>query len=514
MSGPKSYCVEIFDKYLKEIFLLQSELKTLWNDLTDKKFVGEKHEIQYDTTAFVKANITEFNQHSDPYIFLGTDDMSQQLFDEYYNQVYETIEELLEFKKKVDTESKRIDTIHASYKHYLELEEYATEVQDIFIALRVQLLQYLTHNIKDDGVREEFSAIISEVEFSIDFPDFSDQFNPIEAAQLRKEYNDALVILRGALSTIMQDILNTAKKAQQSQQKKESQSETLEEYLKSVSDQEFVLFQMKIEKLLPGISNQSTRDGFTKRFQNLMQERGHSDLYFFAEFHEEIKEEIRQEEMLNQIHSIQSKISNIVFDDTLQKNLSQLQKHINKVMLHDRIKQVDVDNIHTEMQHLLDMQGKIELLQQVKAEESKYIKTMIVKGFNDLDYEVMEDMKVIDFENTDSVLMDIPGQKNYLNLRFDNDRLLYNFLIPENKDDLSHEQTQTRLAEMEETCTQFKKVLEDLKSRGLKIDLQKEIAATEKALIQVPPKLQPQVNNTIKKGRSKTAQKRRNYLGK
>ena len=85
MSGPKSYSVQVFDKYLKELFLLQSEIRLLWNDLTGKEFSSEKHQLKYNTNHFISKHKAEFTQHTDPFIFRATDDMSHQMFDTYYN---------------------------------------------------------------------------------------------------------------------------------------------------------------------------------------------------------------------------------------------------------------------------------------------------------------------------------------------------------------------------------------------------------------------------------------------
>jgi hypothetical protein len=139
----------------------------------------------------------------------------------------------------------------------------------------------------------------------------------------------------------------------------------------------------------------------------------------------------------------------------------------------------------------------------VHEEEIRYIKARTIAGLRDLNYEVMTDMEVIDFDNDDTFLLTVPNQENFINVRFDSEgKMLYNFLIPENRSELTHEQKETRLAEMDETCTEFKKMLEHLKSEGLNIDLNNEISSSEKALVQIPPKFKIWVKKPVlKKGK-------------
>nr|NQU90065.1 hypothetical protein [Bacteroidota bacterium] len=514
MSGPKSYSVQVFDKFLKEIFLLQSELKLLWDDLKEKKVNSERHHFNFDTSEFIKNNSSDFSQHTDPYIFLGADSVSQQAFDDYYNQVYKTIEKLLHFKNRVKNEMGRIDTIEAGYQDYLEVEGYAGEVKDSFHAIKIQSIKYLHKNLKDHDNLQKLAEEVEGIKLELSLPEFSATFNHETAVKLKKEYDLALNQNRQLLNKIMHQVLQATKQPQK--QSKPEKPETENQVIPNdlVSEQEFSLYQLKIDKLLPRVSDQVTAATFKKRFAQFLTEKDTTETYFLVELLEDIKDEIIRQKFMQQLDELSVKIDSQKFEGSIQEKARLLKRKIRKACKHDNLKKVDIDKFTGDYQLLKTDNDRLLHLKSMHEAETKYIKTMIVKGFQDLDYEVMDDMQVVDFEKSDSFLLDIPGQDNYLNLRFDNDQLLYNFLIPENRENLSHEQAQKRIAEMEETCTQFKQMLEKLKAGGLNINLQKELEATEKALIQVPPNLRKLTGKSSNQRKVKNGQSQKRYLKK
>ena len=104
-----------------------------------------------------------------------------------------------------------------------------------------------------------------------------------------------------------------------------------------------------------------------------------------------------------------------------------------------------------------------------------------------LGYEVMDDLEVIDFEKENDFLLKIHNQENYLNLKFKEDgSMRYVFQIPENQDVLSVDQKKTKLHEMQVTCNEFKGVLKDLSKMGLKIELRTEKPVEFNSLVTVP----------------------------
>jgi hypothetical protein len=99
---------------------------------------------------------------------------------------------------------------------------------------------------------------------------------------------------------------------------------------------------------------------------------------------------------------------------------------------------------------------------------------------------VVDDLQVIDFEER---ILRIPDQDNYIKLRFLPDgTFIYNFLMPEAKTDLSIEQKQQKLREMEATCREFKHLLRDLAAMGLQLKVNIEKPVSENALITIAEK--------------------------
>ena len=125
----------------------------------------------------------------------------------------------------------------------------------------------------------------------------------------------------------------------------------------------------------------------------------------------------------------------------------------------------------------------------------------------------MNDMEVIDFEKESDFLFKIPNQSNCLNLRFGPDgSILYNFVIPENTNELSVDQKRHKLGEMKTTCNEFKELLKELSSLGLQVDLNRETPISEKALIKIPRKYRHMIQKEEEKSDMVQAEKK--YLRK
>ena len=116
----------------------------------------------------------------------------------------------------------------------------------------------------------------------------------------------------------------------------------------------------------------------------------------------------------------------------------------------------------------------------------------------------MDDAEVIDFEKQGEFSFRVPGQENFVGLQFREDgSLVYNFLIPEAREELGPEATRQRLREMDESCQAFRKVIANLGAMGVPLQLTKERPADEAALLQAPAALR----SAAKEGRRRRSRR-------
>ena len=138
----------------------------------------------------------------------------------------------------------------------------------------------------------------------------------------------------------------------------------------------------------------------------------------------------------------------------------------------------------------------------MRQEEVRFVKSQIVESLSDLGYQVMGDLQVIDLERGADVLLQVPRQDNYVNLRFREDgHFVYNFLIPEDPDGLSRDDRRRKVAEMDSACDAFLGVLDELRDYGLDMDQTAHREASESVLMSVPDRLRDRVQETAKRQR-------------
>ncbi len=178
------------------------------------------------------------------------------------------------------------------------------------------------------------------------------------------------------------------------------------------------------------------------------------------------------------------------------------------------IKQYKFDDFKTKCHFLKEENKEILENEFVKQKENEFLKTQLVNALNNMNYQVMDDMEVIDFEKQSDFLLKVPNQKNYINLRIDkNNSIAYNFLIEEDKNELSIDKKHEKIIEMESTCDEFYKVLRDLESMGLEIDKTKSSDADIDKLLQVPKKYQKKIKEAAEeKKRAKERIVKKRYL--
>ncbi len=511
MSGPKCYSVAVFDKQLKLIFQLQSDIYSLWETLNSKKRQFSELKIHTDLDDFISKNKKKYGQFSNPFSLSTGGTINQKQFDAFYNQIQRTIGQMSSFQNQVTDKISDAEKIESSYKDYLDLERYLDKLLTDFQYLKSDFIRYFAEN-QDDF--EDAGKMISEVEkqaFNLEMPAFDQAFMASEN-NWKKTFDQKFENKKKQINQLVLTSLETKKKV--ATVKKSQHREAVGRATGTAEpNPEYNRLVKKIQEAIDSLGKISVADNFRQRFTKLVTDKSQAEGYFLSELLEEVTQYKVQAEIRESVCQISGLLQKTSFHDEQTEGVTNLSRKIKALLGHDRLKPYEADAIKNKYQQLVFERQKIENQKFAAKQERMFITARLISDLQELGYEVMNDMDVVDFEKDNSLLFRTRGQENFINLRFDQQgRLLYNFLIPENRDDLSHEKTQIKLAEMQQTCDEFNELLVKLKKQGLNIRIEKEIKASLKALIQLPARflnLKPVAN---KKAARRSSQPRKRFL--
>ncbi len=492
MSGPKSYSVEVFDKQIKKHFLLQSEISMLW-DLAKLRIINDiKRNIKITSDDYIAKNKEAYNQLSAPVSIQNSEQLNQNQFDEFYSNIHILIEDQIQFKKKLQNHLARFDELNEAYKYYLEVEQLAEKYATDFVYLKQQLANYLKRSKKNNSEISETLEKVDALVFSFNLPPFDENLaKDIDAEKLKVvQYFDQLRTQLGTLA---------GKKATNQELNLKTGKVKLVTNSNSPPDVDNYNAEnhiIQINNLIGNVTTNKFRIQFDTRLKNLMNGNKTPNKYFFIELIEDIKQHIVVQGLKQSLKDKSNELSSKTFVSSLNIDVNKIKNHIQQILQREVIKPDDVMRIDEEFAHLVE-KNNILIREKIAAtHEKKFIKARVISAMKDLNYEVVKDTVVLDLEKSDSFLMQIPDQENYLNIRFDESGyMLYNFLMPEKSTDLSYDEKSVKMAEMEQTCDEFKMMLSKLQKRGLNIHLKNEIEITNKALISLPAQFREKLNN-------------------
>lgn len=485
MSGPKSYSVTVFDKQLKILFLLESEISVLWEALQSKKLCDSKREIEVNCGIFLEKNKKTLERLSNPFRLNENEPLNQQQFNRFYNLIHNTLDQMQLFKNKLNEELLNYEKIESAYNEYLNLEKQHVQLQEDFQTLKSEFIEYIKQNMSYFANAESLISEVNMTELVIRMPVFNQSF--VETATDWKiAFDQKFEDSKKQLNKIVRNAGGMPGSTQVNTKVSViSIGQPPKKGIESQVNADVVI--LKIRNAIDSLNKSQHADFFRQRFAELLKTHDKKHVYYFTEFLEELIQSQKQAGYRETLNNMTVALNSTGFYAELTGQVEYFRKKLSNALQRDRINISDVENLKRSYEELLVDQNKLKQQKIAELQERNFIRARLVSELQELDYEVMTDMNVIDFENNNSFLFLSPDQENYINLRFDKQgHLLYNFLIPENRETLTHEKTQIRLAEMQQTCDEFKKLLANLKSQGLNIHLENEIVASQKNLIQLP----------------------------
>ena len=516
MSGPKGYSVSVFDSRLSEIFQLQGIIQTLLAKFPDFKVCDEGRNIIFDCSDFTRSNQQKARQLIFPFSINHSGTISQGIYDDYNRQIRDKISKLNSFLSSLENEQNIFLNKQADYHSFLSYEEYFQHAIDSFYSFRSQVVEYLASYLEKEcpNFMKEAKDSIERVEMQTMKAEFKFRFRQIkenkkdeikrDAKRCKSEINEVRI---KTSDRVINDITKTKlAKALAGEnlwlKGKDEAAKKLNEKIKN------------IEKFISSVEDPYRRKTYQDKLENLIKSQTFKDGYYFAELFEDIKDAERIDKWKAEIHQAIIKLNQIQLHGSYRAEKATLLQTALVLTEKQTMKLYEFTDFKTKFNIFRDKNQKAIQNDLIKEKERQYIKAQLVQSLKNLNYEVMNDMEVIDFEKESDFIFNIPNQSNYLNLRFNPDgSFLYNFLILEKTAALSIDQKKQKLGEMESTCTEFKMLLKELVAMGLKTDLNKEMQISEKALIRVPKKHQAIIRKRIEKAEDKKIEKAR-YLNK
>jgi len=496
MSGPKSYSSEVVDTHLKVFFRFLSEVETLWDILNQRSIFDKKRNISITGVEISKPLKSLLDEIANPTFNQAGEILSQNEFDTFYNQIIKITDKQKLLIKSLTDNLVQFDKLEEAYQLYVELEAIADSYERDFEELKKQILVNLHKSLAANSRSELIVANVQQSEFAFKLPPFTIE----TAGNLEKERARMQKVFEASRAALIKTSKGIAMKSPVNMAVHKVQlveTNTSDKEMTLTIHQKDVLGKIKIE--LATLTDDQASEVFGKRLNTLQTIKNENLNFLLGELLDEIKIFKQQFHFKRTLKKIETTLNSETFDPTLNHDLEHLKNLIAKTLEKDAVKTGEMLRIKEFEAAFNKKVSESRSIRQQRAAEQNFIKARLISALQDMNFTVVADADIIDLEQTGSYLLRIPGQINYLNLRFDESgRMLYNFLIPEKKEDLSIDEKMLKLAEMEEACSEFKKMLAALQQKGLKVDMTKEAEISEKAIITMPANIRGKISTTQK----------------
>ena len=505
MSGPKSLSCAMFNKKLNHIFGLQSEIESLAKYLKKAEVMDKEREISFNCGSFIKKNISIEKNLLKTFLsdYKGTRKESVK--------VEKTLEKLTKYVKDQKEEKKLFLNKNEDYNDFIQYERFYDTSSKLLETYKAGVIESIKSILKGEYADFLSDAVskISRVSLPVNTTVFSLGFRKI-AQKEKNNISDQVIEAEKNINKIRTGFIDRILKLQGKENNPSLSKPDISKLLYNKQNKQTAKkILSEIRKLLCGMEDSPMREMFHRRLEKLKISETFKDPYFYTELIEDMKKNSEILKWKGEIKEWLVKLNNIEIAPDLEKEKNKLISASIKITNEDVVKYHEVEDAVDKITKFIEKnKNKIEEIA-LKKRQRQFLKQELVKGLEDLNYSVVEDMQVIDFEKENDFILKIPNQNNYLNLRFDENKtgFIYNFLIPENRKKLAIDEINQKINNMETACSDFKSVLKSLSSFGMKFNYDKEIPISENAMLQLPERIRKRLTQTGKK-RAKTALKK------
>jgi len=515
MSGPKDYSppprysMKVFDGKLDKVFRLQSHLKNLCCKIESSNIADTSFNIMIDCKdelTKIQKQILNVQQNL---VFHYNGKFGQDTYNKINNEIDLRISSLTNMIRECESIMKEFEGKKADYECFQLYNSFYDNTYNTFESFKHQIITYLNTNIKSSSseMRDEEIKGISEILITRGKVNFAQGFKSRFSVE-KQGLIEHVIEKESAVDQIRSEICNKINgkySLSASEQKLIPDPE-------NIPTPEIMDITNKIKHLIANCEDKTVGIKYKMEYEKLVNIKSLQDIYFYKELHDHIlnAEKVRKSKM--EISHFLFEINTLKVHST-QKNEKQslinyCLDHLNNSSIRPNI----TNDIKKKLEQLKNQSDKLFEEDEIKLKEHIFLKMQIIKCLQNQGYEVMTDLKVIDFEKENDFLIKINKQTNYLNLKFrDDNSIHYVFQIPEKKDELSTDKKNLKLHEMKVTCSEFKTVLSDLAAMGLSINLQSEKPIDLNTIISLT-KNQKEKMKSVEKFKQVKQELRKNYL--
>ncbi len=509
MSGPKSFSVHVFDINLSTIFSLQSQINQIFNELRKFSVHDKELEISFDCKDFVDKNQNNITKQLKSFELEYEGTIEQVEHDKIEKKIQLKIKKLNKILKSVSGKKKDFLDKRQDYISYISYNQYFKNAHHSFNQFKINLTDYLNQNLKKDNP-ELFSK--SENKIKLIKPDIKKREFQFGFQKIEEESKQKLTEHINQKEEKISEIRNRIAKKKLADSLSEKIAKTSASTVKNDKEKEQLI--TKINDKIDFIENDKQRNKLKNELKKLKKSEVLTDLYFYKEFFDKLEQLEQNQKFKQEIKKLIYELNSSEIADYVLNKKNEILQYAVELLELETIKQYKFDDFKTQYYFLKQENKKLLESEFVKQKENEYLKNQLLNGLKNMNYKVMDDMEVIDFEKQSDFLFKVPQQTNYINLRIDkNNNVAYNFLIEENKENLSIEQKRSKVIEMESTCEEFYDVLKNLESMGLEIDNTKSSDADIDKLLQIPEKYRKKIKESAKeRERTKEQIVKKRYL--
>jgi hypothetical protein len=475
----------------------------LCSDIENLEISDSKNNIKFDCKNELNICQRQIDKMLKSLVFDYKGTFGQNTYNQINDEIDLRISQLSDLINECDLIKADFTKKKTDYNSFLSYLIYYDNSKDSFNEFKNQIISYLKSNIEtiSSELFTEANKKILGVEFTKPKSNFYLDFNSNNDSE-KQLIVDHVMEKENLINAIRSEISDKfIDKFQDSGGNKKNQKS---EELNNVSE--------KIKSLIQNCNDVKVKKIYKAKFDELNESRILKDIYFFKELHDSIFDLEKTRRTKVEINEILSELNTTSFHFSTNTEKQNLINSCLNLLNYSNITKNMFDEIKLKYEQLDNLSKKHIEEDEVKYKEHLFLKSQVIHCLENQGYEVIDDLEVIDFEKENDFLLKINGQDNYLNLKFKEDgSMRYVFQIPENKDELSTDQKNLKLHEMEVTCSEFQSILNDLSMMGLKINMRSERPIELDSIVSITKKEKEKLKSKSK-NQDQKSQLRKKYL--
>lgn len=507
MSGPKDYSppprysIQVFDGKLNEVFQLQSELKQLVEELKNANVEDSVLHIKFNCQESLKLIEKQVEEALKRLEFNYRGSFGQDTYNKILNEINKRIQELKQLNNQCTELKQDFQSKETDYNNYIKYHELFQRSKASFHGFKEGVETYLKNNTPNEAnsvflevktILDSISFELKEASFKFGFRSESEALTHVIMSEVYEKENAVNAARMDFNDKIIERFPST---------KLKTKAKKLSKEIENIS--------AKILKIIASGVEHEVAEKYRAELDELQQSDSLKDIFYYQQLHDRILKSEKSKINKQHIQAFLGKASKTIWHVKLDQDKVTFINYCLDLMNKSNVDEREVARVKEKELELTLKNDNLKREDDVAENERFFLKSQIVNSLENMGYEVMDDLKVIDFEKADDLLLQCKDKTNFLNLKFKADgSVKYCFQIPESKDTLSENEMKYKLSQMNETCDDFQKVLSNLAKMGLKMKLTDAKPTSEKWLLSITEKQKAKLKTQKRKSTAKNRTKK------